>query len=158
MRVKVRTFKVEDAGTLAVIFHASIHAIGKNFYTPQQLDAWSPAPLSAEGFMARMGDGRAVFVAVDQKDTPHAFIELIPDGQIDRFYCHPNTAGQGIGKQLYDRLEAEARALALMRLRVEASEAAKGFFHRQNFTLITRREFQRHDVWIHNYAMEKVLG
>lgn len=114
--------------------------------------------MPADRFLARVSDGRAVFVAVGTGDSPVAFIELERDGHIDFLYCHPDVAGSGVGKALFDRLEEAALADGLSRLYVEASEAARRFFLKEGFTLIRRRDFARYGVQIHNYLMEKQLG
>lgn len=155
--MKVRNFRPDDAVQLAEILHASVHEIGSKYYTQAQTNAWSPAPVSADEFLARVSDGRSVFVAVDEADKPLGFIELEQDGHIDCFYCHPKSTRMGVGAELYAKLEAAALKHGQTRLNVEASEAAKAFFLNVGFTPIKRREFERNGVKIHNYLMEKAL-
>lgn len=57
--------------------------------------------MTAAQFLARIADGRFVFVAAGPDDTPLGFVELERDGHIDCFYCHPDRIGQGIGARLY---------------------------------------------------------
>lgn len=153
----IRPFEPRDAAGWARIFHAAVHEIGARDYSPEQCAAWSPSPAPVEAVLSHTGDGRRVWVAADAQDTAQGFIELELDGHIDCFYIAPQAAGSGAGKALYARLEAEARALGLCRLYVEASEAARQFFLRQGFSEGVRRDFERRGVMIHNYAMEKVL-
>lgn len=155
--MNIRDFRPGDSAMLASIFHEAVHAVGSRDYGPEQVAAWSPAPVPAEQFLTRISDGRSVFVAVTGSDAPIAFIELEQDGHIDCFYCSPEFVGRGVGKALYQRLETAALAMGLSRLHVEASEAARRFFLRQGFTLVKRREFERNAVRIHNYLMEKTL-
>lgn len=155
--MKIRDFRPEDSAALANIFHDAVHAIGSKDYSQSQTNAWSPAPVSAGRFLARVSDGRSVFVAVSDDDKPMGFIELENDGHIDCFYCHSNFAGSGVGNALYDRLESAALATGLSRLYTEASEAARRFFLRAGFTLVVRRDFERNGVQIHNYLMEKKI-
>ncbi len=131
--------------------------IGARDYTPEQLDAWSLAPLPPETYRARVADGRLVTVAVSDEDVPVAFIELEADGHIDCFYCHPDVAGSGVGKALFRQAQAHAIETGQTRLYVEASEAARRFFLREGFEVIARKTFRRRDVLIHNYEMEKWL-
>lgn len=156
--LRIRLFRPADARALAQIFHEAARATAPQFYRPQQAAAWSPAPVPHEQFLARVSDGRRVFVAVDQRDAPWGFIELAQDGHIDCFYCHPSRAGTGVGSLLYAHLAVEAVAMGLTRLRVEASEAARRFFEHRGFTLIGRQDFMRLGVPIHNYAMVKCLS
>jgi putative acetyltransferase len=83
--VTIRRFVPADAPALALIFHRSVREVGSRAYSPAQVAAWSPAPVPAEAFRARVSDGRSVFVAVTGDDTPLGFIELEADGHIDRF-------------------------------------------------------------------------
>lgn len=153
----IRDMRSEDAASLADIFHLAVHMIGSKDYTRSQTKAWSPAVISADKFLARISDGRSVFVAADHDDKPLAFIELEEKGHIDCFYCHPDVAGTGVGQALYSHLERTALKRGLSLLYVEASEAARRFFEKVGFTLIERRDFEFNGVGIHNYLMEKRL-
>jgi putative acetyltransferase len=155
--MRIRDYKPDDAAILVQVFHQAVHAIGSKDYTRDQVDAWSPAPVPADTFHARVSDGRSVFVAVDDDEKPIAFVELERDGHIDCFYCHPGHAGSGVGKALYERLEREALEAGVSRLYVEASEAARRFFLRAGFVVVRRRDFERNNVQIHNYLMEKTI-
>ena len=50
-----------------------------------------------------------------------AFIDLEPDGHIDRLFCAPEAVGRGIASQLYDGIETAARERGIGRLFTEAS-------------------------------------
>nr|WP_221229271.1 GNAT family N-acetyltransferase [Rubricella aquisinus] len=139
------------------IFHQSVHAISARDYSIDQIAAWSPAPMSAETYHARVSDGRRVFVAVTEEDRPMAFLELEADGHIDCFYCHPDAAGQGIGLALYTEAARAATDQGISCLTVEASEAARRFFVKVGFEVVSRRDFLIRTVPIHNYAMRKAL-
>ena len=153
--MKIRNFKPDDAASLASIFHEAVRAVGRKDYSQAQVEVWSPQPVPADKFLARVSDGRSVFVAVNENDKPIAFIELEENGHIDCFYCHPDAAGTGVGTALFEQLESAALAAGLSRLYVEASEAARRFFLGKGFSLIKRRDFERNNVQIHNYLMEK---
>lgn len=154
----LRPYRRTDAPHLADILHEAVHAIGARDYAKAQLDAWSPAPMLPERYHARVSDGRTVAVAVSTDDQPVAFIELEADGHIDCFYCNPDVAGSGVGRALFRHAQSQAIAAGVQRLYVEASEAARRFFLREGFQVITRREFQILGEAIHNHSMEKQLG
>ncbi|RVV96725.1 GNAT family N-acetyltransferase [Mesobaculum littorinae] len=156
--MRIRPARSGDAATLALIFHSAVHGIARGDYSADQVRAWSPAPMPTATKEDRLGDGRQVFVAVDARDTPRAFIELEADGHIDCFYCHPDVAGTGVGAALYAWLEAAARQAGIARLYVEASDPARRFFAKQGFSVLHRREFARRGVMLHNHAMEKRLA
>lgn len=153
--MKIRNFKPDDSASLASIFHEAVRAVGRKDYSQAQVKVWSPQPVPADKFLARVSDGRSVFVAVNENDEPIAFIELEENGHIDCFYCHPDAVGTGVGTALFEQLESAALAAGLSRLYVEASEAARRFFLGKGFSLIKRRDFERNNVQIHNFLMEK---
>ncbi len=154
----IRPFKLTDAPDLTEILHAAVHVIGARDYTPEQLRAWSPAPMPSQDYVARVADGRTVLVALGASERPVAFIEIEADGHIDCFYCHPDVAGSGVGRALFRHAQSRAIEAGYPRLFVEASEAARRFFLREGFHVIACREFQLRGVMIHNYAMGKTLG
>ncbi|MEO8890333.1 MAG: GNAT family N-acetyltransferase, partial [Coleofasciculaceae cyanobacterium] len=96
------------------------------------------------------------FVA-DQSGLIVGFGELEPDGHIDCFYCHKNYQGRGIGRQIYQTIEAKALNLGLTRLFVEASITAKPFFQHMGFSVMQQQQvFCRGETFI-NYLMDKQL-
>lgn len=155
--MKIRLFTPADSASLALIFHRAVREVGIRGYTQAQVEAWSPAPVQADKFFARVSDGRSVFVAVGENDDPLAFIELEANGHIDFFYCLPDVVGTGVGSALFQRLESAALELELSKLFVEASETAREFFLEKGFELIKRQDFDHNAVQIHNYLMEKNL-
>jgi putative acetyltransferase len=96
-------------------------------------------------------------VAEDETGVLLAFGDLEADGHIDFLYAAPQAAGTGIVSVLFDALEVAARAQGAARLYTEASEAARRFFLKKDFTLLHRRDFKVGEVSMHNYAMEKQL-
>lgn len=155
--MKVRPFRPEDAPALAALFHAAVHGIAGRHYTEAQVNAWAPKVPDPARFAARAADGRVLLVAADESDAPLAYGDLEADGHIDHLFCRPDAAGTGVAAALCAALEAEARALGLARLYVEASEPARRFFLKRGFALLARRDFELDGVPIHNFAMEKRL-
>ena len=87
-----------------------------------------------------------------------AFIDLEPDGHIDRLFCAPEAAGRGVASRLYDAIETAARAQGIQRLFTEASELARRLFERKGLTVLERQDMILRGVPIHNYRMAKTLG
>ncbi|WP_022730027.1 GNAT family N-acetyltransferase [Fodinicurvata sediminis] len=154
---RVRPFQAGDGPALAALYRASVLGLGPRHYSPEQVQAWAglcPAPAQ---FEAQAEDGRWRWLAVGPEDQPLAFADLEPDGHLAFLYCLPESAGQGLAVQLHDLIERQARQAGLERLFVEASEGARGFFLRQGYCVLHRRDIQVVDLWLHNYAMEKQL-
>jgi putative acetyltransferase len=157
MNVAIRLFRPSDAPTLAEIFYRAIHEVARAHYSIEQINAWAPAVPSAERFEARGADGRTLLVAVNEREEPIAYGDVELDGHIDHIFCSPEVAGSGVAAQLYSALEGAARARAIDRLYVEASEPAQRFFLKRGFTTTGRNDFELNGVAIHNFRMEKRL-
>lgn len=156
--MRVRAYRKADAPRLEEIFRRAVREIGPDFYTAEQVAAWSGARVTAEGIDRRYGDGRATFLAVDRADRAIAFSDLERDGHVDMLYCDPGHARQGVASALLAAVEAEARARGISRLHTEASEAARPVFAKAGYQTRHRRELDIDGVTIHNWAMEKLIG
>jgi putative acetyltransferase len=157
VQVTIRAYETRDAADVADVFYRSVREVALSDYTADQVEAWAPRPVDAEQERRRSGDGRLVLLAVDQGHAV-AIIDLEPDGHIDRLYCAPEAAGKGIAAQLYEAIEAAARAQGLRQLFTEASELARRFFERKGFTVLERQDMVLRGVPIHNYRMAKDLS
>jgi putative acetyltransferase len=157
VRVTIRAYEPRDAAGVADVFYRSVREVARSDYTDEQVKAWVPGPLNVEQGHLRSSDGRLVLVAADQQDRVVGFVDLEPDGHIDRLYRAPEAAGRGIASRLYDRLEAAAREQGIGRLFTEASELARRFFERKGFVMLERQDKILRGVPIHNYRMAKTL-
>ena len=155
--MRVRPFRIGDEAKLAALFHAAIHQIAAQHYSPEQVRAWAPQVPDLSRFLARGTDGRTLLVAVDDHDEPLAYGDVEADGHIDHLFCRPDMAGKGITAILYEALEKAATNAGITKLFTEASEPARSFFAKQGFEVIERRDFEINGVPIHNYRMEKRL-
>ena len=158
VEVTIRPYESHDAAGVADVFYRSVREVALSDYTADQVKAWVPERWDAEQEHRRSGDGRLVLVAADGSGQVVAFIDLEPDGHIDRLFCAPEAAGRGIASQLYDRIETAAREQGLTRLFTEASELARRFFERKGFLVVERQDMILRGVPIHNYRMAKTLG
>jgi putative acetyltransferase len=154
----IRTYQRDDAADVADVFYRSVHEVAVSDYSADQVRAWVPGRWDAEQEHRRSGDGRLVLVAADERGRVVAFIDLEPDGHIDRLFCAPEAAGRGIAARLYDGIETAAREQGLGRLYTEASELARRFFERKGFVVLERQDKVLRGVPIHNYRMEKILS
>ena len=158
VEVTIRTYERPDAADVADVFYRSVREVALSDYTAEQVKAWVPGRWDAEREHRRSGDGRLVLVAADESGHVVAFIDLEPDGHIDRLFCAPEAAGRGIASLLYEALETAARAQGIERLFTEASEMARRFFERKGFTVLQRQDKILRGVPIHNYRMAKTIG
>jgi putative acetyltransferase len=110
VKVTIRIYERRDAAEVVDVFYRSVREVALSDYTDEQVKAWVPRRWDAEREHRRSGDGRLVLVAADDSDHVVAFIDLEPGGHIDRLYCAPEAAGQGVASRLYDAIETAARA------------------------------------------------
>ena len=157
MDVTIRAYDPTDAADLADVFFRSVRQVALSDYTPAQVRAWAPEPRTAEWAHGEASDGRLVLVAANDNDRAVAYIDLEPNGHIDRMFCAPEAAGQGIASRLYDAVEAAAREQGITRLFTEASELARRLFERKGFVVLERQDLVIRGVPIHNYRMAKIL-
>ena len=155
--VTIRAYDSRDAADLADVFFRSVRQLALSDYTAPQVRAWAPEPRTAEWAHAEASDGRLVLVAANADDRPVAYIDLDPDGHIDRVFCAPEAAGQGIASRLYDAVEVAAREQGIRSLFTEASELARRLFERKGFAVVERQDLMVRGVAIHNYRMAKTL-
>jgi putative acetyltransferase len=158
VEVTIRAYERRDAADAADVFYRSAREVALSDYTADQVKAWVPERWDAEQEHRRSGNGRLVLVAADQWDHVVAFIDLEPDGHIDRLFCAPEATGRGIASQLYDGIETAAREQGIGRLFTEASEPARRFFERKGFLVLERQDKILRGVPIHNYRMAKTLS
>jgi putative acetyltransferase len=158
VEVTIRSYERRDADDVADVFYRSAREVALSDYTPAQVNAWVPRRWDAEKEHQRSGDGRLVLVAAGESGRVVAFIDLEPDGHIDRLYSAPEAAGRGVASRLYDEIEAAARERGIERLFTEASALARRFFLRKGFAVLERQDMVLRGVAIHNYRMAKTLG
>jgi putative acetyltransferase len=157
VEITIRSYERRDAADVADVFYRSVREVALSDYTAEQVKAWVPGRWDAEREHQRSGDGRLVLVAVGESGHVVAFIDLEPDGHIDRQFCAPEAAGRGIASRLYDGIETAVRTQGIKRLFTEASELARRFFERKGFTVLERQDKILRGVPIHNYRMAKTL-
>lgn len=154
--ITIRPFVAADAESIARLFHETVREINSRDYSPSQIQAWAPDDLNFRDW-ANRDQGRWVYVA-DDRGAIAGFCELEPNGHIDCFYCHKNYQGRGVGRQLYQTLEAQAINRSIHRLFVEASITAKPFFQKMGFQLLREQTVTVRGQRFVNYAMAKAIA
>jgi putative acetyltransferase len=153
--LRIRLFQPEDADQIAQLFHQTVRQVNLGDYSSEQVQGWAPDDLNFRNWV-EVCVNRDTYVA-DDGGVIAGFGELEANGHIDCFYCHKDYQRRGVGRQIYQAIEARARELQLSRLFVEASITAKPFFERLGFALVTEQQVARRGVTFINYVMEKSL-
>ncbi len=154
----VRRYESRDATALAQVFRAAVDGLAPKFYNPEQVRAWSARGANAVETDQRCCDGRTVWIATDDNDSPIAFIDLKASGYIDMMFCHPSHVGKGVMSKLYKTLELHAKDNEIEYLTTDASAVAQSVFDHWGFETLTRNDFERDGVKIFNFSMAKKLS
>lgn len=155
MAIEIRLFETRDAEQIARLFHETVREVNICDYSSNQVRAWAPDDLYFRNWV-EVCSNRFTYVA-DNEGTIAGFGELEPNGHIDCFYCHKNYQRYGVGRQIYQAIEAKAVELSVSRLFTEASITAKPFFQRMGFSVDKEQQVTRRGETFINYAMEKFL-
>jgi putative acetyltransferase len=129
--VAIRPLRAADLDTIGALQEASILALGAAVYSRAQLDAWARF-----GWHYRhklLDDDGAFFVAL-RPDRLVGVGGWSPDSMavelawLRYLFVHPDAAGSGIGRQLVEAIEADARGRGKAGFRVWSSLNAAGFY------------------------------
>ena len=151
--ISMRLFETQDAEQLAQLFHETVREVNARDYSNSQVRAWAPDDIHFRNWV-EVCSNRFTYVA-DDDGVIVGFGELESNGHIDCFYCHRNYQRCGVGRQIYQAIEAKAVELSLPRLFVEVSITAKPFFLRMGFSIVREQEVTCRGETFINYAMEK---
>ncbi|HEY9648120.1 MAG TPA: GNAT family N-acetyltransferase [Chroococcidiopsis sp.] len=153
--MNIRWFEPQDARELMQLFYDTVHQINSRDYDLDQVEAWAPQTMDLRAWTDAF---QHKFVWVAEVDNQLVgFAELESNGHIDRVYCHKNFQRKGVGRQLLDRLESQARLLEMTHLRVESSITAKPFFERRGYEVLYAETVERRGQSFRRYVMEKRL-
>lgn len=154
--ITIRQFKKSDTREIMTLFYETVHKINIRDYSPEQIDAWGPKDMDYDLWLENLSN-RITFVA-ESDGLVVGFANSEEDGHIDRFYCHKDYQGVGVGTSLLSAIEEEAQSRGITRLFTEASITAKPFFTKRGFVVLEEQTVERRNVIFINYRMEKVFS
>jgi putative acetyltransferase len=153
--MKVRSYEIGDTQEIVKLFYHTVHEVNIRDYTQAQVDAWAPADIDIASWTQSLSS-KFTFVA-EEGEKIAGFGELEANGHIDRFYCHKDFQGKGVGTQILEEIEFQAKNLGIRKLFTEASITAKPFFENKGFMVIKQQEVERRGQKFINFVMEKFL-
>ncbi|MCK9919066.1 GNAT family N-acetyltransferase [Microbacteriaceae bacterium K1510] len=152
----LRPYLAEDAAVLAEIFRESITELTGDDYSEAQQEAWIESADDVAGLAKRLA-GQLTLVATMQ-GSPVGFAALLGKDKIDMLYVHPAAAGHGVAAMLVDALEKLAGARGAEKLKVDASDTARGFFEKRGYVAQQRNSISLGDEWLANTTLSKELA
>jgi putative acetyltransferase len=153
--MEIRLFHPQDADRIAQLFHDTVRQVNIKDYKTSQVKAWAPDNLHSRNW-AKSCSQKYTYVAEDG-EIILGFGELEFNGHIDCFYCHKDYQRCGIGRKIYEAIEAKAIELGLNLLFTEASITAKPFFEKMGFFSLEQQQVICRGETFINYSMQKDL-
>ena len=155
-KLGLRPFLPDDAPLLREVFRDSIEELTADDYTAAQQEAWASVADNVSEFGKKLA-GQLTLVAT-LEGSPVGFASLEGKDKIDMLYVHPAAAGQGVGATLVDALEKLAGGRGVVKLVVDASDSARGFFEKRGYTAQQRNTISVGDEWLANTTFHKQLA
>lgn len=135
---RLRRALVADREAIRDVHTASIRTLCRDFYSSEQIEAWSGF-LKPESYRLVLEDtGRHVWVA-EVSGALVGFGQLNPvSRELEALYVHPDHAGRGVGHALLTHLEGLARKAGVASLRLTATLNAVPFYERSGWVVASR--------------------
>jgi putative acetyltransferase len=155
-KLALRPFLPEDAPLLAEIFRAAIAELTAGDYSEAQQEAWASVAEDVDAFGKDLA-GQLTLIAT-MEGSPIGFAALEGKDKIGMLYVHPAVAGQGVGAMLVDALEKLAGGRGVAKLKVDASDSARGFFEKRGYVAQQRNTVTVAGEWLANTTLQKQLA
>ena len=145
----------EDSEALTDIWRESILQRAHSSFSEEQIFAWAARVRTPEIY-SQEAEHRKIW-AWTENETLIAFIELEPNGHIDRLYALKEASGRGLATKLIRHVINHAQETDLKQLYTEASDLARPAFERCGFKMIRKNPVNIDGVSMHNWIMERGL-
>ena len=155
-KLALRPFLAEDTALLREIFRDSIEELTGDDYSEAQREAWASVADDEKAFGKDLA-GQLTLIAT-LEGSPVGFASLEGKDKIGMLYVHPAVAGQGVGATLVDALERLAGSRGVGKLKVDASDSARGFFEKRGYVAQQRNTVTVAGEWLANTTLQKQLA
>jgi putative acetyltransferase len=155
-KMALRPYLADDTPLLAEIFRAAIVELTAEDYSEAQQEAWASTAEDEATFGKRLAAQLTLIATMGS--SPIGFASLASGNKIDMLYVHPAVAGQGVGAMLVDALEKLAGSRGSVKLSVDASDSARGFFEKRGYIAQQRNTVTVGGEWLANTTLQKQLA
>lgn len=155
-KLGLRPFLPDDAPLLREIFRDSIEELTADDYTEAQQEAWASVADNVAEFGKKLSGQLALVATLE--GSPVGFASLEGKDKIAMLYVHPAATGRGVGAMLIDALEKLAGSRGVVKLAVDASDSARGFFEKRGYVAQQRNTISVGDEWLANTTLHKQLA
>lgn len=153
--MNIREFKPSDTQEIVTLFRDAVHAINIKHYTPEQVAVWAPENIDIDKWQKSLSKNITYVAELHNKIV--GFIDMSPEGYLDRLYVHKDYQGRFIAYYLFKKIEQVARDLGLSKITTNCSITAKKPAERMGFVVIKEQTVVRNGVPLINYAMEYAM-
>ncbi|AUV81144.1 N-acetyltransferase [Salinigranum rubrum] len=149
----VRDADPSDAEAIREVHARSITELGRQAYSPEQVDAWVQGCESADYASAIESDD-LTFIVAEKEGQIVGFgslrfetSESDSDAEVTAVYVHPSVVRQGVGTAIHAELERRARAHGAQSLGLSSSLNAVPFYEARGYEHFGERfhEFSAHE-------------
>jgi putative acetyltransferase len=155
-KLALRPFLPEDVPLLAEVFRAAVTELTADDYSEAQQEAWASAAEDEAAFGMKLASELTLIATLEGSAV--GFASLEGKDKIDMLYVHPAVAGQGVGAMLIDALEKLAGGRGVVKLKVDASDSARGFFEKRGYVAQQRNTVTVAGEWLANTTLQKQLA
>ncbi len=155
MNYVLRWGEPSDHATLADIMFDAVRN-GPSQYSEQQRAAWVPIRRDGQAWNDRLATQNII---VGERDgRAMGFMTLAHGGYVDFAYIRPSARRTGLFRQMFERLEEQARLKGVSLLWVHASLAAQPAFATVGFEIRKYEEVALGSERLARFEMEKKLS
>ena len=148
----LRPIGLADAPLLREIYADAVESQAPGLYADAQVRAWS-ALAWLPGVLDRTLEEGSGWISGDDA----AFAIRHPQERLSLLYCRGSAARQGHGSALLARIELEAQADGVQRLRTEASQLSRPLLERRGWRVVAPETISIGGVLFERYRMDKPL-
>ena len=128
----IRKYMSSDLNAVVGIFTLAVHAIGSNYYSPEEIEAWAPSQPDMAMWERYLNEHYTL--VMDSACGIIGFGCLNADGStMDKLFTHPAHQNEGVGSSIMKALEKEATKRGVKEIMLITSDNARKFHEKRNY-------------------------
>ena len=144
-----------DLHEMQQLFKGTISSLCTNDYDDDQIGVWVSAVDNKERWLDKINKQYFLIAELENKIVGYGSLEN--GDYLDFMYAHKDYQRQGIAKAILTELEKEAVRCGSLEIMSDVSKAARLFFERNSFVVLSENLNTSKGVEIMNYKMSKKL-
>ena len=153
---KNRKATLADIPELSAMFKATLRAINKADYTPEEIEDWGSCGDNIQ-HLTDLITNLYFVVALNESDQIIGFTSIQKDGYLHSMFIHKDYQRKGVASFLLSMAEKFAKEHRIQTITSEVSITAKPFFEKKGYNVVYEQKRKANILCLTNYWMEKVL-